>query len=99
MLNASQVPDWTVGDSIEEWWSEMAGQGVAFHPDDMPDTIVFQDSGRSCFGTDACTKLERILSSMLNIHGDEVYDVGQAAIMGMLGWAESPDKSEWVRSG
>lgn len=100
MLFANTIPDWNdqSGQGLAAWWNTMAELGVAFHPDDQPETIVFKESGKSCFTVAACRKLDIIIRDMLQIHGDAVYSAGQTAIMRQLGWEESPDKNEWVKA-
>lgn len=99
MLDVEEIPNWNDQShkSLGIWWQTMAKRGLAFHPDDAPETIVYMQTGKPCFTPKACERLETIISRMIELHGEHVYSVGQSAIMEQLGWQEAPDGREWIR--
>lgn len=86
MFGEKDVPD-CADESVNgmfAWWHDMAERGLAFHPDDVPSSIVFIESGKPMFTAGACRKLEGTLSRMDAMHGDRIYDAGFEAMKNLF---------------
>lgn len=97
MITDKEVPVWIdkTEEGLRSWWREMATQGLAFHPDDLPESIVTVEEGVALFDASPCLKLKGLLAEMLRLHGDKVYETGHAALMECMGWKVGPS-GDWV---
>ena len=86
MFSEKDIPDWNDESKggLFGWWHEMANEGMAFHPDDAPSTIVFIESGEPMFTAAACSKIESIFARMEHLHGNRIYDAGFQAVWACL---------------
>jgi len=71
-------------EAMNDWFSAMVETGLAFHPDDDPETIVDQD-GEPTFTGDECKMLRAIINELFHAHGDIVYECGLAHCRTSLG--------------
>lgn len=77
MQTISRIPD-PVNNSItamDSWFSTMYASGLLFHPEDCANDIIEIASGKPLFTSDECDRLENILDTMFENHGDKVCDV------------------------
>lgn len=63
--------------AMNDWFAAMVGAGLAFHPDDDPETIVDQD-GKPAFTGSECKVLRVIIHELFEVHGEIVYECGLA---------------------
>ena len=98
MVTAKEIPAWTdrTEKGLRDWWRQMTAKGLAFHPDDLPETIVTVQEGAALFDYSACQILRGLIGEMLLLYGDRVYDAGHEALMESLGWAPGPS-GDWVQ--
>ena len=99
MIAGKEIPAWTdrTEDGLRAWWQDMVAQGLAFHPDDAPESIVTVEEGEALFDASACLKLKGLLAEMRLIHGDKVYQCGHEALMESMGWIAGPS-GDWVKA-
>lgn len=99
MIADKEVPAWMdkTEEGLRAWWWQMAAQGLAFHPDDPPESIVTVEEGETLFDASACLKLKGLLAEMLRLHGDKVYETGHTALMECMGWTVGPS-GDWVKA-
>jgi hypothetical protein len=86
-MNISRIPDYKNHSSIgmKLWFSEMFENGLLFHPDDSPESIISIETGKEIFSYDEIIKIKEILSLMFNNFEDEVYEAAYPCFMKSLG--------------
>ncbi len=62
--------------STKAWMQTMIDEGLFYHPDDDPSDIFRMATKQRTFNPNEADKLRDIYSSMFNVLGDEVYEIG-----------------------
>ena len=78
MKTVSRIPELPTSSyySMNRWFYKMYLEGLLFHVDDLPETIVKTDTGEPTFTPSECVKLNAVTAIMFEHHGDEVYTCG-----------------------
>lgn len=57
------------------WFKALYAQGLSFHPDDPPDTVISSATRQPLFAPEECTQVNQILSTLFAAHGVRVYEL------------------------
>lgn len=89
-MQAARIPNFTNNtfDGMLYWFAEMSVRELIYHPDASADQIVLIDDGQPMFTSTECNKLDGILASMFEAHGDQVYDACYPIFMKAAGFPD-----------
>jgi hypothetical protein len=82
-MNVSRIPDFgdKSFDGMLTWFAQMSVRDLLFHPDDNPEEIVHMTTGTKFFTASECRRLERMLTEMFQLFGDDVYEAAYPVFM------------------
>jgi len=83
----SRIPDFSDKsfDGMLNWFATMSDRELLFHPDDPADTIYDTATGKATFTPDESCKAQKILETMFNQFGDDVYEAAYPVFMKCMG--------------
>lgn len=86
-MQTSRVPDFADHsfDGMLHWFAALSVRGLLFHPDDSPSEIISVADGKPVFTNEECRKIDGILASMFEKHGNQVHEACYPIFMRAFG--------------
>lgn len=78
--------------ALDRWFNKLYQNGLLFHPDDSPESIVCIATGEPTFTRQECAVLNAGLDVLFERHGDAVYEVALKYSYKAIGF--KPDYAE-----
>jgi hypothetical protein len=76
---------------MSNWIAEISLRGLLFYPEDEPDSILTISTGECTFTARECARLDRIMSKIIALFGDDVYETCYPISCGLRVCALPPD--------
>jgi len=85
-MSTSRIPQYFDHsfDGMLIWFASMSERGLLFHPDDPADEIYEIATGNRTFSSDESGQINKIISTMFELHGDQGYEAAYPIFMKRL---------------
>jgi len=86
-MNTSRIPEFSDKsyDGMLIWFATMSERELLFHPDDVPEEVITTASGERLFSPAEALQLRKIIDTMFELHGDNVYEAAYPIFMKRMG--------------